>query len=83
MVQDYGASIGIPKVTKHPKKVAGFVVTNGNAYEEGLKNEIWIPIIKWPAATNIEVDCTQISNSTFQINSLIDTISIHHNTHTF
>lgn len=47
MIQDYGAPIGFRIATKHPEKVAGFVVMNGNAYEEGLAKEGWGPIFTY------------------------------------
>jgi len=40
MIQDFGAPVGFRIATKHPEKVAGFVVMNGNAYEEGLGKEV-------------------------------------------
>lgn len=42
-VMDYGAPVGWRLALKHPERVAGIVVQNGNAYEEGLK-EFWDPI---------------------------------------
>ena len=36
MIHDYGAPVGFRLATKHPEKVKGFVVMNGNAYEAGL-----------------------------------------------
>lgn len=36
MIHDYGAPVGFRIATKHPEKVKGFVVMNGNAYEDGL-----------------------------------------------
>ncbi len=36
MIQDYGAPIGFRIATKHPEKVKGLIVQNGNAYEEGM-----------------------------------------------
>ncbi len=42
-VMDYGAPVGFRIATEHPQRVAGFVVQNGNAYEEGLQ-EFWNPI---------------------------------------
>ena len=41
MIQDFGAPIGFRIATAHPEKVAGFVVMNGNAYEEGLSPSGW------------------------------------------
>lgn len=43
-VQDYGAPIGFRIATAHPERVRGFIVQNGNAYDEGLDNEFWRPI---------------------------------------
>lgn len=42
-VMDYGAPVGFRIATEHPERVAGFVVQNGNAYNEGLE-EFWNPI---------------------------------------
>lgn len=42
-VMDYGAPVGWRIALKHPERVAGFIVQNGNAYDEGLK-EFWDPI---------------------------------------
>jgi pimeloyl-ACP methyl ester carboxylesterase len=39
-VMDYGAPVGWRLALKHPKRVTGLIVQNGNAYEEGLK-EFW------------------------------------------
>jgi pimeloyl-ACP methyl ester carboxylesterase len=45
-VMDYGAPIGYRLALRHPERVAGFIVQNGNAYEEGLL-EFWDPIKKY------------------------------------
>jgi pimeloyl-ACP methyl ester carboxylesterase len=45
-VMDYGAPIGYRLALRHPEKVAGLIVQNGNAYEEGLL-EFWDPIKKY------------------------------------
>jgi len=42
-VMDYGAPVGWRLALKHPERVTGLIVQNGNAYEEGLK-EFWDPI---------------------------------------
>lgn len=47
MIQDYGAPVGYRIATKRPEKVKGFVVMNGNAYEEGLSPEGWGPIFQY------------------------------------
>ena len=47
VIHDYGAPIGFRIATKHPQKVQGFVVMNGNAYEEGLSPEGWGPIFEY------------------------------------
>jgi pimeloyl-ACP methyl ester carboxylesterase len=43
-VQDYGAPVGFRLAVKHPERVTGLVVQNGNAYEEGLDNDFWKPL---------------------------------------
>ena len=53
-VMDYGAPIGYRLALRHPEKVTGLIVQNGNAYEEGLL-EFWNPIKKYwqePTAEN-------------------------------
>ncbi len=45
-VMDYGAPVGFRIATQHPERVAGFVVQNGNAYDEGLE-DFWNPIKKY------------------------------------
>jgi pimeloyl-ACP methyl ester carboxylesterase len=42
-VMDYGAPVGWRLALKHPERVSGLIVQNGNAYDEGLK-EFWDPI---------------------------------------
>src|SRR3954447_19895378 len=42
-VMDYGAPVGWRLALKHPDRVAGLIVQNGNAYDEGLKG-FWDPI---------------------------------------
>jgi pimeloyl-ACP methyl ester carboxylesterase len=43
-VQDYGAPVGYRLAVKHPERVTGLVVQNGNAYEEGLDHDFWQPL---------------------------------------
>jgi len=42
-VMDYGAPVGWRLALKHPERISGLIVQNGNAYDEGLK-EFWNPI---------------------------------------
>jgi pimeloyl-ACP methyl ester carboxylesterase len=42
-LMDYGAPIGFRLATRHPERVTGLVIQNGNAYDEGLL-EFWDPI---------------------------------------
>ena len=42
-LMDYGAPVGYRLFAKHPERVTGFVIQNGNAYEEGLR-EFWDPL---------------------------------------
>jgi pimeloyl-ACP methyl ester carboxylesterase len=43
-VQDYGAPVGYRLATRHPERVTGIIVQNGNAYDEGLDNDFWKPL---------------------------------------
>lgn len=47
MIQDYGAPIGLRIAAKHPEKIRGLVIQNGNAYKEGLGEEGWGLIFKY------------------------------------
>ncbi len=42
-LMDYGAPVGFRMYAKDPTRVSGFIIQNGNAYEEGLL-EFWDPI---------------------------------------
>jgi pimeloyl-ACP methyl ester carboxylesterase len=42
-VMDYGAPIGYRLAIRHPERVAGLIIQNGNAYEGGLL-KFWDPI---------------------------------------
>ncbi len=42
-LMDYGAPVGFRMFAEHPGRVTGFIIQNGNAYEEGLR-EFWDPI---------------------------------------
>lgn len=51
-VMDYGAPVGYRLALKHPERVTGLIIQNGNAYEEGL-GEAWEPIkAYWKEATD-------------------------------
>ena len=43
-VQDYGAPVGYRLASTHPERITAIVVQNGNAYDEGIDNDFWIPI---------------------------------------
>jgi pimeloyl-ACP methyl ester carboxylesterase len=45
-VMDYGAPIGYRLALRHPERVQGLIVQNGNAYDEGLL-KFWDPIKKY------------------------------------
>jgi pimeloyl-ACP methyl ester carboxylesterase len=45
-VMDYGAPVGYRLALRHPERVQGLIVQNGNAYDEGLR-EFWNPIKKY------------------------------------
>ncbi|CRL13493.1 alpha/beta fold hydrolase [Phaeobacter italicus] len=42
-LMDYGAPVGFRMFAEHPERVTGFIIQNGNAYDEGLR-EFWDPI---------------------------------------
>ncbi|MGV6847433.1 MAG: alpha/beta fold hydrolase [Marinibacterium sp.] len=42
-LMDYGAPVGYRMFANDPGRVTGFIIQNGNAYEEGLR-EFWDPI---------------------------------------
>ncbi len=42
-LMDYGAPVGYRMFSEHPERVTGFIIQNGNAYEEGLR-DFWDPI---------------------------------------
>ncbi len=43
-VQDYGAPVGYRLAVKHPERVTALIVQNGNAYDEGIANDFWVPV---------------------------------------
>ncbi len=43
-VQDYGAPVGYRLASKHPERVTALIVQNGNAYDEGIDNDFWVPV---------------------------------------
>jgi pimeloyl-ACP methyl ester carboxylesterase len=54
-VQDYGAPVGYRLAAAHPGRVTAIVVQNGNAYDEGLDNDVWKPIkAYWKEPTSKE-----------------------------
>ncbi|AXI46684.1 hydrolase [Sulfitobacter sp. SK012] len=67
-LMDYGAPVGFRMFAEHPERVSGFIIQNGNAYEEGLK-EFWDPLKAYwadPSAENgdqlrgfLEMDATK------------------------
>lgn len=42
-IQDYGAPVGLRLALRHPDRVTGLIVQNGNAYREGLQ-DFWKPV---------------------------------------
>ena len=50
-----GAPVAWRLALKHPDRVTGLIVQNGNAYDEGLDNDFWKPIkAYWKEPTNNE-----------------------------
>lgn len=52
-LMDYGAPVGYRMFAQHPERVSGFIIQNGNAYEEGLR-EFWDPIKAYWAEPSVE-----------------------------
>lgn len=52
-LMDYGAPVGFRMFAEHPERVSGFIIQNGNAYEEGLR-EFWDPIKAYWAEPSTE-----------------------------
>jgi pimeloyl-ACP methyl ester carboxylesterase len=53
-LMDYGAPVGFRMFAENPERVSGFIIQNGNAYEEGL-GEFWDPLKAFwadPSAAN-------------------------------
>jgi pimeloyl-ACP methyl ester carboxylesterase len=42
-LMDYGAPVGYRLALKHPERVSGLIIQNGNAYVEGLR-DFWTPV---------------------------------------
>lgn len=69
MIQDFGAPVGFRIATAHPQRLKGFVVMNGNAYQEGIKKQTWAPIIEyWENKTPEKEE--QIKNTAFTLESM-------------
>ena len=52
-LMDYGAPVGYRMFASDPKRVSAFVIQNGNAYKEGLR-EFWNPIKAYWAKPTIQ-----------------------------
>lgn len=46
-LMDYGAPIGFRIAAAYPLRVDSLIIQNGNAYDEGIDNEFWIPVKKY------------------------------------
>jgi len=62
MIQDYGAPIGLRIAAKHPEKISGLIIQNGNAYVEGLGEEGWSLIFKYWKNKTPEIEKEIIKN---------------------
>lgn len=69
MIQDYGAPIGYRIATKHPERVSGLIIMNGNAYEEGLGKEGWGPIFDYWKTKDTELGKT-IAKQVFSLEGM-------------
>jgi pimeloyl-ACP methyl ester carboxylesterase len=52
-LMEYGAPVGFRMFAEHPERVSGFIIQNGNAYEEGLR-EFWDPLKAYWAEPSTE-----------------------------
>ncbi|WP_112249074.1 alpha/beta fold hydrolase [Kribbella monticola] len=48
-VQDYGAPIGWRMALAHPERITAIITQNGNAYEDGIVEEMWADIVAYDA----------------------------------
>jgi pimeloyl-ACP methyl ester carboxylesterase len=62
MIQDYGAPVGLRIASKHPEKIQGLVIQNGNAYAEGLGEQGWSLIFKYWKNKTPEIEREIIKN---------------------
>jgi pimeloyl-ACP methyl ester carboxylesterase len=46
-LMDYGAPVGFRIATARPDKVESLIIQNGNAYDEGIENNFWEPIMAY------------------------------------
>jgi pimeloyl-ACP methyl ester carboxylesterase len=69
MIQDYGAPIGFRIAVKHPERVTGFIVMNGNAYNEGLGAEGWGPIFEYWKGKTAELEA-EITAKVFSLEGI-------------
>lgn len=69
MIQDYGAPVGFRISIKHPERVAGFVVMNGNAYEEGLSAKGWGLIFRYWKDRSAELE-EKITTNVFSLEGM-------------
>lgn len=52
-LMDYGAPVGFRLFARNPGRITGFIIQNGNAYDEGLE-KFWDPIKAYWAEPSIE-----------------------------
>jgi len=62
MIQDYGSPIGFRIAVKHPERIQGLVIQNGNAYKEGLDPKGWALLYKYWKNKTPEVENEIVSN---------------------
>jgi pimeloyl-ACP methyl ester carboxylesterase len=46
-VQDYGAPIGWRMALEHPERITAIIIQNGNAYEDGIVEEVWAEVVAY------------------------------------
>ncbi|MEO1237571.1 MAG: alpha/beta hydrolase [Planctomycetota bacterium] len=62
VIHDYGAPVGFRIALAHPERLAGLVVQNGNAYEQGIGPDGWGPVLDYWKNKTPELEKTIAQN---------------------
>jgi hypothetical protein len=53
-VQDYCAPSGWRMALEHPERITAIITQNGNAYEDGIVDQVWAAVVAYDAAPSPE-----------------------------